>query len=402
MPLYQGRLPAMSEPITTAALIVAGGRGTRAGDGIPKQYRPLPNSAGKSALAVTLEKFATHPQIDAVCVVIQEDDAELYNTQVKELNINNNITFTYGGETRQNSVLNGLTTLAKLSPKHVLIHDAVRPYLSADLISRCITGLGAAAGAIPAVQVTDTLKRAENGTIIETVSRDGLWRAQTPQAFRFDAILAAHSKAANTALNLTDDAAIAEMAGLPLSIVAGEASNVKLTFAEDFSPPTTLIPRTGMGFDVHRFDVPESATEIMLGGISVPHNRALIGHSDADVGLHAITDAVLGALAEGDIGTHFPPSDAAHKDRPSADFLRHAVALAGKHHARITHIDVTFICEAPKIAPHSEAMRVQIATLTGLDAAAVSVKATTTEGLGATGRGEGIAAQAVATVLVPA
>jgi 2-C-methyl-D-erythritol 4-phosphate cytidylyltransferase/2-C-methyl-D-erythritol 2,4-cyclodiphosphate synthase len=251
--------------------------------------------------------------------------------------------------------------------------------------------------AIPALPVTDTLKRAEGDTITATVPRENLYRAQTPQAFAFDKILAAHETATS---GMTDDAAIAEAAGLKVTLIDGDAKNIKLTHEEDFMSHI-LMPRTGAGFDVHRFDEAGSATEIMLGGIAIPHTRALIGHSDADVALHAITDALLGALVEGDIGDHFPPSDDTNKDRPSADFLAHAVSLAGEHQARISHIDLTLICETPKIGPHRDTMRARIAAICGIEASRVSVKATTTEGLGFTGRGEGLAAQALVTVLMP-
>ena len=253
-------------------------------------------------------------------------------------------------------------------------------------------------GIIPALPVTDTLKQAENRIISATVPRDGLFRAQTPQLFKFDKLLAAHQAAPD---GMTDDAAVAEQAGLRVGLVDGEAQNIKLTTEDDFDMTPQLLPRTGSGFDVHRFGETGSAETIMLCGVQLAHERAIIGHSDADVGLHAITDAILGALAEGDIGDHFPPSDNANKDRPSADFLAHALSLANARQARLTHIDLTLICEDPKISPHRAAMRDKLSQLTGLPLSAVSVKATTTEGLGFSGRGEGIAAQATATLLMP-
>ncbi|MDC0147574.1 bifunctional 2-C-methyl-D-erythritol 4-phosphate cytidylyltransferase/2-C-methyl-D-erythritol 2,4-cyclodiphosphate synthase [Alphaproteobacteria bacterium] len=387
----------------TAAIIVAGGRGHRAGDGIPKQYRELPNDPrSRTVLATSLQAFTSHPEIGVVCVVIHKDDVELYKTSTKHLS-KNNIIYCFGGDTRQESVCLGLQALQSYAVKHVLIHDAARPHVSANLISRCLAGLGSAAGAIPAVAVTDTLKRAQNGSIVETVSRDGLWSAQTPQAFHYAAIFAAHLKAP---AGLTDDAAVAEVAGLTLAIVAGDAGNIKLTHEADFaalekSEETELWPRTGTGFDVHRLDVAGSAETIWLAGVCIPHDRQLIGHSDADVALHAITDAVLGGLALGDIGDHFPDTDESHKNRPSKDFLSHAVALAQQHHAAISHVDVTIICEQPKIAPHRPAMRAAIADIMGLPIDCVSLKATTTEGLGLTGRGEGIVAQASVTLMMP-
>ena len=387
--------------MTTAAVIVAGGRGQRAGDGLPKQYRRLPGDArGRMVLTASLDAFARHNQIGCICVVIHKDDVSLYEKCIKQLNYND-IIVTHGGESRQQSVLAGLHALAAIKPKQVVIHDGARPYVSEQLISRCLAGLGSAAGAIPALAVTNTLKRVDKGAIVETVSRDGLWQAQTPQAFHYEAILAAHLKAP---AGLTDDAAVAEMAGLSLALVAGDAANIKLTHEEDFQPPqpAVLWPRTGTGFDVHKLDAVGSAESIKLCGVDIAHNRRLIGHSDADVALHALTDALLGALALGDIGDHFPYTQKANKGRPSADFLRHAVALADQHHGQISHMDVTVICQEPKIGPHRDAMRASIAAIAGLPIGCVSVKATTTEGLGFTGRGEGIAAQASVTLMMAA
>lgn len=386
--------------VTTAAIVLAGGRGQRAGDGLPKQYRPLSGDPhGRMVLRASLDAFARHKQIGTICVVIHKDDVELYDECIKHLNYND-IMIAYGGESRQESVLAGLTALGAAKPKQVVIHDGARPYVSAPLISRCLAGLGSAVGAIPALAVTNTLKRVDNGAIVETVSRDGLWQAQTPQAFHYEAILAAHLKAP---ANLTDDAAVAEMAGLSLALVAGDAANIKLTHEEDFLHPqrAALWPRTGTGFDVHKLDTVGSAERITLCGVEIAHNRALIGHSDADVALHALTDALLGALAMGDIGDHFPDTQKANKGRPSADFLRHAVALAHQHHGQISHMDVTIICQEPKIGPHRDAMRASIAAIVGLPLGCISVKATTTEGLGFTGRGEGIAAQASVTLMMP-
>lgn len=381
----------------TAAIIVAAGRGARAGDGLPKQYRPLPGGNGETVLTTTLRAFAEHQAISRIVTLIHRDDVKLYNNSIRLLINNDKLYLEFGGAERQDSVLNGLKALMDDAPDRVLIHDAARPYVSGALINTCIAALENSDAVIPALPVTDTLKRAEGDTITTTVSRDNLYRAQTPQAFAFDKILAAHERAAK---GMTDDAAIAEAAGLKVKLIDGDAKNIKLTHEEDFMT-TSLMPRTGSGYDVHRFDAAGSANEIMLGGIAVPHDCALIGHSDADVALHAITDALLGALAEGDIGDHFPPSDDAHKDRPSADFLSHAVTLAGEKQARISHIDLTLICEKPKIGPHRDAMRARIAEICRIEPSRVSVKATTTEGLGFTGRGEGMAAQALVTVLMP-
>ena len=392
-----------AETLANAALIVAGGRGSRAGGGLPKQYRPLPAHVGpgqtvQTVLGASLQAFIAHPQIGGVQVVIHEDDKELYLNSIKELETHDKLYEPVcGGAERQESVLAGLEALQAHKPKMVLVHDAARPFVNAELIDRCLIALGSAHGAIPAIAVTDTLKRAEAGRITETLSRDGLWHAQTPQAFNFKALLAAHRAAPQ---GLTDDAAVAELAGMQLALVAGDPDNIKMTHEADFAP-RIAVPRIGQGFDVHRFDAEGTAETIMLGGMPVPHNCRIIGHSDADLVLHAITDALYGAIADGDIGAHFPPSDAANKDRASVDFLRHAADRVAAAGCRIVHIDVTMICEAPKIGPHRTAMAQNIARLLNLDAQAVSVKATTTEGLGFTGRGEGLAAQALATI-VPA
>jgi 2-C-methyl-D-erythritol 4-phosphate cytidylyltransferase/2-C-methyl-D-erythritol 2,4-cyclodiphosphate synthase len=386
----------MSEPVI-AAIIVAAGRGQRAGEGIPKQYRPMPDGGRDTVLARSISIFAENPAITKLCVVIHKDDVSLYDKSLSHCNKTDNVSYVFGGDSRQESVLNGLTALADAPPHAVFIHDAARPFASTELIARCMNGLSDKDGVVPALPVTDTLKKADNGLIGETVPRDGLFRAQTPQLFLFDKLFEAHKAAPQ---GLTDDAAVAEQAGLQVQLVAGEAQNIKLTTEEDFTMNTPFLPRTGSGFDVHRFDEAGSAKEIMLCGVPVPHNRKIIGHSDADVGLHALTDAILGGLAEGDIGDHFPPSDTANKDRASSEFLTHALALATAKRARLTHIDLTLICEAPKIGPHRDAMRAGLSALTGLPLSAVSVKATTTEGLGFTGRGEGIAAQATATLLI--
>lgn len=386
----------MSEPVI-AAIIVAAGRGQRAGEGIPKQYRPMPDGGRDTVLARSISIFAENPAITKLCVVIHKDDVSLYKESLSNCNKTDNVSFVFGGDSRQESVLNGLTALADAPPHAVFIHDAARPFASTELIARCMNGLSDKDGVVPALPVTDTLKKADNGLIGETVPRDGLFRAQTPQLFLFDKLFEAHKAAPQ---GLTDDAAVAEQAGLQVQLVAGEAQNIKLTTEEDFTMNPPFLPRTGSGFDVHRFDEAGSAKEIMLCGVPVPHNRKIIGHSDADVGLHALTDAILGGLAEGDIGDHFPPSDTANKDRASSEFLTHALALATAKRARLTHIDLTLICEAPKIGPHRDAMRAGLSALTGLPLSAVSVKATTTEGLGFTGRGEGIAAQATATLLI--
>lgn len=388
----------MSTSLSTVALIVAAGRGQRVGSETPKQYRPMPDGRGDTVLARSIASFADHKAISAICVVIHKNDVSLYKDTLTNCNKIDKIIYTFGGESRQQSVLNGLETLAADAPEQIFIHDAARPFVSQTLINSCLDAMDDNDGIIPALPVTDTLKQAENRIISATVPRDGLFRAQTPQLFKFDKLLAAHQAAPD---GMTDDAAVAEQAGLRVGLVDGEAQNIKLTTEDDFDMTPQLLPRTGSGFDVHRFGETGSAETIMLCGVQLAHERAIIGHSDADVGLHAITDAILGALAEGDIGDHFPPSDNANKDRPSADFLAHALSLANARQARLTHIDLTLICEDPKISPHRAAMRDKLSQLTGLPLSAVSVKATTTEGLGFSGRGEGIAAQATATLLMP-
>ena len=388
----------MNERLSTVALIVAAGRGNRAGRGKPKQYRDMPDGSGGSVLARSIAALADNEAISRVCVAIHNDDVKLYKKLINNCNNLDKLFYVFGGDDRQASVLNGLNALADGQPQRVFIHDAARPFVSRALIARCLDNFADTDGVIPALPVTDTLKKAINGEIIETVPRDRLYRAQTPQLFDFAKLLKAHKAAPQ---GMTDDAAVAEQAGLRVCIIDGEAQNIKLTTEEDFAMTPTLLPRTGSGFDVHRLGKSGSAENIMLCGVAIAHDRAIIGHSDADVGLHAITDALLGALAEGDIGDHFPPSDAANKDRASADFLTHALALAAAKQARLTHIDLTLICETPKIGPHRDTMRERLSDLTGLPLSAISVKATTTEGLGFSGRGEGIAAQATATILLP-
>jgi 2-C-methyl-D-erythritol 4-phosphate cytidylyltransferase/2-C-methyl-D-erythritol 2,4-cyclodiphosphate synthase len=300
-----------------------------------------------------------------------------------------------GGATRQDSSRLGLESLAEMAPDRVLIHDAARPFIDAATISRVLEALDANAAALPAIPVTDTLKRATGGT----VDRDGLWRAQTPQGFRYDNIMRAHREGAGA--GLTDDAAVAENAGLEIALVMGNEDNMKVTMKEDFERAERLIAgrsgetRIGTGFDVHQCG---PGDHVVLCGVRIDSEQGLIGHSDADAGLHAITDAILGAIAEGDIGTHFPPSDPQWRDAASDAFLRHAASLVAARSGRIVNVDVTLICERPKIGPHRAAMTKRVAEILQIDAGRVSVKATTTEKLGFTGRGEGIAAQAVASV----
>ena len=375
--------------MTIKAIIVAAGSGVRAGDGRPKQYRRI---GGVPVLRRTVKAFLDHPDIDGVMVAANPEHADLYQQAVGDLDLPSPA---IGGATRQASVLAGLKALEGDPPEVVLIHDAARAFVTSDVISRVIDKVRETGhGAIPALAIGDTLKEAAGGQITKTVDRAGLFTAQTPQGFPYSAILAAHQKAAGQ--DLTDDAAVAEAAGLKVSIVAGDKDNIKLTRKEDFREMSGDI-RTGSGYDVHAF---KAGDHVILGGVKIPHSKALRGHSDADAALHALTDALLGAIGEGDIGDHFPPSDGKWKDAPSDIFLKHAAELVAKKGGRITNVDLTIICEAPRIAPHREAMRKNIAGLLGIALDRVSVKATTTEKLGFTGRGEGIAAGAIATVAI--
>jgi 2-C-methyl-D-erythritol 4-phosphate cytidylyltransferase / 2-C-methyl-D-erythritol 2,4-cyclodiphosphate synthase len=305
-----------------------------------------------------------------------------------------------GGATRQASVAAGLEALAAFAPDVVLVHDAARPILPPGTIPALIEALRTHDGAIPAVPVADTLKRVASGRITDTVPRDGLFRAQTPQAFRYTLLRALHANGDPAA---TDDASLLEAAGHPVAIVPGAEDNIKLTYAEDHvrlerALLGALSPRIGTGFDVHAM---EAGRPLILCGVQVPHELGLAGHSDADVGIHALCDAIYGALAEGDIGRHFPPSEATWKDADSARFLVHAAERIAARGGMLANADVTLICERPKITPHAPAMIARLAALLGVEVGRISVKATTTERLGFTGRGEGIAAQAVATVLLP-
>ncbi|MGD9799094.1 MAG: bifunctional 2-C-methyl-D-erythritol 4-phosphate cytidylyltransferase/2-C-methyl-D-erythritol 2,4-cyclodiphosphate synthase [Parvularculaceae bacterium] len=396
----------MPEKRQTIAVIVAAGRGARAGAGGPKQYRPL---AGEAVLARTTRAFLDHREIDGVRIIIHADDDDLYAEAMGALAGHRKLLApVHGGKERQDSVRLGLESLDALQPEIVLIHDAARPFIDQATITRVIDAAGATGGAIAALPVFDTLKRSGGGTlpcIDDTVPREGLWRAQTPQGFRFAVILAAHRAAAGEAL--TDDAAVAERAGMTVSLVAGSPDNMKITQAEDFGMAEILLGRkkamnefrTGSGFDVHEF---EPGNAVILCGVSIPHEKKLKGHSDADAGMHALTDAILGAIGEGDIGDHFPPSDPQWKGAPSRVFLEKARDLVVGMGGAITHCDVTLICEAPKIGPHRGAMRAALADILGVGVNRVSVKATTTEQLGFTGRREGIAALATATVRLPA
>ncbi|MDP6787624.1 MAG: bifunctional 2-C-methyl-D-erythritol 4-phosphate cytidylyltransferase/2-C-methyl-D-erythritol 2,4-cyclodiphosphate synthase [Rhodospirillales bacterium] len=377
------------------ALVVAAGRGERFGGEVPKQYVGL---GGEALLRRALGVFLDHPAVDAVRPVIHPGDRALFDASTAGMALMEPVA---GGATRQESVRLGLESLAKAAPYAVLIHDAARPFVDAGLISRVLSALDEVPAAVPAIPVSDTLKRSALDAaplrLAGTVDRAGLWRAQTPQAFRFADILAAHGRLADK--DLTDDAAVAEEAGMAVALVAGSEDNFKVTTADDLGRARRHLGgaeiRTGMGYDVHRFG---PGDHVMLCGVAVPHSAGLIGHSDADVGLHALTDALLGAIGDGDIGSHFPPTDPRWRDVPSATFLRHAGDLVIARRGAILNLDVTVICERPRLAPHRTAMIERIAEILGLAAERVSVKATTTEGLGFTGRGEGIAAQGIATI----
>lgn len=384
--------------MTTVALIVAGGRGTRSGGATPKQYASI---GGKAVLDRSLSTFLGHPAVDLVMVVIAAADRALYDHAVGGGHPRL-LPPVLGGATRQGSVRNGLRALRPVAPARVLIHDAARPFVTGEIVTRVLGALQDAPAAIAALPLADTLKRADpDGRVATTIDRAGLWRAQTPQGFRYDALSAAHEAAlAAGREDLTDDAAVAEWAGLPVVLVEGSVANVKLTTAEDIawaSMSAAAIPdiRTGQGFDVHRF---AAGDHVWLCGVRIPHTQALEGHSDADVGLHALTDALLGAIGDGDIGQHFADTDPRWRGAASHLFLADAARRVRERGGAISNVDVAILCEAPKVAPHREAMRARIAEILAIDIGRVGVKATTTEGLGFTGRREGIAALAVATV----
>jgi 2-C-methyl-D-erythritol 4-phosphate cytidylyltransferase / 2-C-methyl-D-erythritol 2,4-cyclodiphosphate synthase len=386
-------------PPPVVALIVAGGRGVRAGGALPKQYATL---AGQRVLRRAVLAFLRHPAVAGVRVVIHPDDQDLYEAAVGDLRLPPPVS---GGSTRQQSVAAGLDVLLKDGDATILIHDAARPLVSAAVIDRCLgkaaeqRAAGLPVAVLPALAVADSLRRGADGLLEEEVERSGLLRVQTPQCFDLRAIADLHRAAE---AEVTDDAALAMRAGWKVAAVEGDEMNLKLTGPADFARAEAMLAartsaRTGMGFDVHRF---EPGDHVWVGGIRIPHSQGLKGHSDADVALHALTDALLGAIAAGDIGDHFPPSDPQWKGAPSHLFLDHARSLVEAKGGTIDHVDVTIVCEAPRIGPHREAMRERIAGLLRLAPERVSVKATTTERLGFTGRGEGVAAQAVATVRV--
>jgi 2-C-methyl-D-erythritol 4-phosphate cytidylyltransferase/2-C-methyl-D-erythritol 2,4-cyclodiphosphate synthase len=380
--------------MTFSAIVVAAGTGSRAGGN--KQWRQL---GGKPVLRWSVEALL-EAGADVVVVTApgeQEKAADALAGLTGWRAVD-------GGQTRSDSVRNGLAALQGAADQIVMIHDAARPLLDQPVISRLLEALETADGALPALPVADTLKRGATGAIVETVDRSKLWRAQTPQAFRLDRLQAAWSRwPADVAP--TDDAAVVERDGGRVALVQGDARLMKLTFPEDFAMAEALIAagarlqtRVGMGFDAHRWG---PGSSVWLCGIEIPHHQTLVGHSDADAGLHALTDAILGAIGQGDIGDHFPPTDPQWKGASSDLFLEHAAKLVREKGGRLVHIDVTLICEQPKVKPHREAMRARLSEILDLPLDAVSVKATTTEAMGFTGRGEGLAAQAIATIDLP-
>jgi 2-C-methyl-D-erythritol 4-phosphate cytidylyltransferase / 2-C-methyl-D-erythritol 2,4-cyclodiphosphate synthase len=384
-----------------AAIVVAAGRGHRAGGEVPKQYRAV---AGEPAIRPALSAFSSHPQIDVIQPVIHPNDDPLFRAATRGLD--KVLEPVPGGATRQVSVCHGLQALIARSPELVLIHDAARPFLTPALISRAIAAGRQYGAAVPGVAVADTVKTIDDrGMVSETLDRSLLRTVQTPQAFAFAAIIEAHGRAAAAARDdFTDDAALAEWAGHRVRVFEGEAGNIKLTTNEDFSRAEFLRGaalndiRTGNGFDVHAFT---DGDHVMFGGIRIPHQRGVTGHSDADVALHALVDAILGALAEGDIGQHFPPSDPQWRGASSDRFLAFACERVRARGGMIANLDVTIVCEAPRVSPHRDAIRARIGAIAGIEVGRVAVKATTSEKLGFTGRGEGLFAMATATLRLP-
>ena len=383
-----------------AAIVVAAGQGVRAGGDLPKQFRRI---GGDTLLQRALSAFVGVPGVSLVQPVIRAEDLALVRTLTDGMNI---LTPISGGATRQASVRAGLEALEPRKPDIVLVHDAARPFASANLIVRAIAAAEKTGAAIPALPVTDTVKRVDADGIIETtLDRNSIRLVQTPQAFAFPALLEAHRRAAAQGReDFTDDAALAEWAGMKVSVFEGETANIKLTTPDDFRRVEAAQSaalgdvRTGSGFDVHAFG---PGDHVILGGIRIPCDKALTGHSDADVALHALTDAILGALADGDIGAHFPPSDPQWRGASSDRFLVFAVDRVRARGGRIAHLDLTIVCEFPRISAHRDTMRANIARLARIDTERVAVKATTSEKLGFTGRGEGIVAHATATVRLP-
>ncbi len=383
-----------------AVVVVAAGRGTRAGGDKPKQFRRI---GDETMLRRCLVMLVEAPNVGLVQPVIRSEDREFFDAAAAELDV---LPPAFGGATRQASVRAGLEALAARKPDIVLVHDAARPFATHALVTRAIDAAAKTGAAVPALAVTDTVKLVDDGGYVaQTLDRGRLRSIQTPQGFAFAPLLEAHRKAAAQGRqDFTDDAALAEWAGMKVSVFEGEAGNMKITNSDDFVRAEQMHfaqladVRTGTGIDVHAF---APGDHVMLGGVRIPHGQKLSGHSDADVVLHAATDALLGALADGDIGAHFPPSDPQWKGAASDQFLKFAVERVKARGGRIAHIDITVVCEAPKIGPHRDAMRLKIAEIAGIASDRVAVKATTSEKLGFTGRGEGIAAYATATIRLP-
>jgi len=380
------------------ALILSGGAGQRFGDAIPKQYLPL---VDRAVIRHAVDAFLNHPNIDHVRIVRRPQDQIFYDNVFDDLKILEPVD---AGETRQDSARLGLESLKDLDPDTVLIHDGARPFPTEKLITRTLDALKVYPAAIPVLPVLDTIKEinTNKNLVNKTINREKLFRAQTPQGFNFKSILNAHRK--NKKKELTDDAMIAEKDNLEIATVPGDEINLKITTPEDLKLARKFLmqrngdSRVGTGYDVHTF---EKGDHVMLCGVKIPYKRGLKGHSDADIGIHALTDAILGAIAEGDIGSHFPPKEKKWQNASSSIFLMHAASLVKKLDGRIINVDMTIICEEPKIAPYRNQMRQQISKILALPVSSTSIKATTTEKLGFLGRGEGIAAQAVATVFIP-
>jgi 2-C-methyl-D-erythritol 4-phosphate cytidylyltransferase/2-C-methyl-D-erythritol 2,4-cyclodiphosphate synthase len=384
------------------AVVVAAGTGSRAGGERPKQYQTL---GGKPMVWWALKSFCDHPLVSHIQPVIGPGQTELFKSAAADLTVEAPV---IGGATRQESCRLGLQALAKHNLTHVLIHDAARPFISAKLISRVIAGLEKHGGVVPGIALADTIKKAPDGTIEHTVDRTGLWIVQTPQGFAFDAICAAHEKARQSGQSsLTDDAAVAELAGIEVAIVPGSSENQKMTTSEDLAEANRALNatlgslpdiRTGVGIDIHPF---APGDHVMLCGIKIAHTHKLAGHSDADAALHALTDAILGAIGEADIGSFFPPSDPQWKDVPSAIFLEKAVDLVAGRGGQVGNADIAILAEAPRISPHIAAMKARLSTLLRISEDRIAIKATTAERLGFVGRSEGIAAFATVLVRLP-
>jgi 2-C-methyl-D-erythritol 4-phosphate cytidylyltransferase/2-C-methyl-D-erythritol 2,4-cyclodiphosphate synthase len=387
--------------IRVAAVVVAAGRGTRAGLDFPKQYKEL---GGTPMVRASLCIFTGHPEVDLVLPVIHPEDAARFAAAAAGLDLAEPVA---GAATRQGSVRAGLEALASAAPDIVLVHDAARPFSSQALVSRAIAAAGKSGAAVPGLPVTDTVKLVDGeGRVEATLNRAALRTVQTPQAFAYPALLDAHRRAAREGReDFPDDAALVEWAGLKVTVFEGESGNMKMTTPEDFARTERDAGaalgdvRTGIGYDIHAFD--SAGDGVWLGGVKIPHDRKLSGHSDADVALHALVDAILGALADGDIGVHFPPSDEQWRGASSDRFLQFAVDRVKQRGGMVSHLDVAIVAEAPKVNPHRDAMRARIAAIAGISLDRVGVKATTNEKLGAIGNREGIAAYATATVRLP-